>query len=123
MSSNHSAGISSKHLRPSSATGVRRSSAGGVLGKNSKADRKGSPIMQKITALFKRERNTETDQVSVRPSCFADSPERRRSESPEPSGSGGRKRSTSLNNKKLWKADKSEGGKGSGVGWRPKVCE
>lgn len=77
--------------------------------------------MQKLTALFKRERNTENGHVPVRPSCFADSPERRRSESPEPTGSGGRRRSSSLNNKKLWKVGKGDGGRGSGVGWRPKV--
>ncbi len=72
--------------------------------------------MQKITALFKR--NTENGHVPVRPSCFADSPERRRSESPE---GGNRKRASSQTNKKLWKAGKSEGSKGSGVGWKPKV--
>ena len=78
--------------------------------------------MQKITAFFKRERNTENGHVPVRPSCFADSPERKRSESPEPSSSGGRRgRSSSLNNNKLWKVGKTGGAKGSGVGWRPKV--
>lgn len=73
--------------------------------------------MQKLTSLFKRERNTENGHVPVRPACFADSPPQRRSESPEPSG-GGRKGSSTY---KLWKAGKSEGAKGSGVGWRPKV--
>lgn len=75
--------------------------------------------MQKITSLFKRERNTENGHVPVRPACFADSPPQRRSESPEPSG--GRKKATSQNSNKVWKAGKSEGAKGSGVGWRPKV--
>lgn len=74
--------------------------------------------MQKLTALFKRERNTENGHVPVRPSCFADSPERRRSESPDPTSSGGRKNPS---NKKQWKAGKAEGAKGSSVGWRPKV--
>lgn len=86
---------------------------------SSKSNRRGSPIMQKLTALFKRERNTEDGHIPVRPSCFADPPERRRSESPEPAGSN-RKRSSSLTNKKLWKA--GNGGNNSGVGWRPKVC-
>ena len=103
---------------------TRPSSAGANLLKTQQTQQRksnGSPIMQKLTALFRRERNTENGHVPVRPSCFAESPERRRSESPEPTGSGHRKRSTSLNNKKLWQAGKSEGGKGSGVGWRPKV--
>lgn len=123
MSSNHSGPVSSKQrgmLRSLGPGGSRPGSAGGSHPRQ-KPERRGSPIMQKITALFKRERNTENGHVAVRPSCFADSPERRRSESPEPTGPGTRKRSTSLTNKKLWKADKSDGAKGSGVGWRPKV--
>lgn len=119
MSSNHSVSVSSKQRGQLKTPGSnpRPGSAGGAY--KNKPDRRGSPIMQKITALFKRERNTENGHVPVRPSCFADPPERRRSESPEPSGSGARKRSTSLNNKKLWKVN--GGAKGSGVGWRPKV--
>lgn len=73
--------------------------------------------MQKLTSLFKRERNTENGHVPVRPACFADPPPLRRSESPEPTGGGaGKKRSSAQ-----WKAGKYDSGKGSGVGWRPKV--
>lgn len=119
MSTNHSVAAPSKHRAQlkSPSSNPRPGSAGGAY--KNKQERRGSPIMQKITAFFKRERNTENGHVPVRPSCFADSPERRRSESPEPSGPGARKRSTSLNNKKLWKV--GGGAKGSGVGWRPKV--
>lgn len=68
-----------------------------------------SPIMQKLTSLFKRDK--ETGHVPVRPACFVDSPVRRRSVSPELAAASG--------GKKTWKA---EGGKdASGVGWRPKV--
>lgn len=125
MSSNHSVPVSNKqrsHLR--SAVGSTRPGSAAGLNAKLKPERKGSPIMQKITSIFKREKNKENGHVPVRPSCFADSPERRRSESPEPTGSGAnRKRSSSLTGSKLWKADKSEGAKGSGVGWRPKVKE
>ena len=80
--------------------------------------KKGStPIMQKLTSLFKKEK--ETGHISVRPACFVDAPDRRMSESPEPSGTHKRKSESTSASKRTWKA---EGGKNaSGVGWRPKV--
>ncbi len=76
--------------------------------------------MQKLTSLFKRD-NKESGHIPVRPACFADSPERRRSESPEVVGSNRRKNGsgTTASIGKKWKAD---GGKDfTGVGWKPKV--
>ena len=76
--------------------------------------------MHKLTSLFKRDK--ENGHIPVRPACFADSPERRRSESPEPAGMGRRKNGAAAaasGGKKTWK---TEGGKDAlGVGWRPKV--
>lgn len=111
MSTNHSS-LPNKQVGQ-----LRPSSAGGKY----KAERRGSPIMQKITSLFKRERNTENGHVPVRPACFADSPPQRRSESPEPTGGSGKRRPSSQGSNKVWKAGKYEGAKGSAVGWRPKV--
>lgn len=113
MSGNHA--NKQKNLTPSSSKPVSSLSQHKV-----KNQRKGtSPIMQKLTSLFKRDK--ETGHIPVRPACFADSPERRRSESPEPAGTNRRKSAAAAvsGGKKTWKA---EGGKDtSGVGWRPKV--
>ena len=78
-----------------------------------KIKKSNSPIMQKITSFFKRD-NKETGHISVRPACFADAPERLRSESPEPAGANAQK-------KKNATTAVSGGKDGSGVGWRPKV--
>ena len=83
--------------------------------KSSKLNKGSSPIMQKLTSLFKRD-NKESGHISVRPACFADSPERRRSESPEPISATSRRKNgpgtATIGGKK---AD------ATGVGWRPKV--
>jgi len=83
---------------------------------SSKHDKGSSPIMQKLTSLFKRD-NKESGHIPVRPACFADSPERRRSESPDASAVSRKKTGPGT-------ATNSGGGKKAeaiSVGWRPKV--
>lgn len=75
--------------RPNSA-GNSSSSSNGL-----KSKRKSSPL-QKISNMFKRDRNAEDPgHIPVRPSCFADDDRfQRRSESPD--GSSGKKRASSI---------------------------
>lgn len=115
MSSSHHQGNyrKSSSLRPIG----RPHSAGG----KAKHKSRGSPL-QKLAAMFKRERNTENGRVSVRPACFMDDPYVRRSESPE--GPSGRKRSNSVGNKnafKIWKGGKEGRAQGKFPMWRPRV--
>ena len=105
----------SNSLRP-------RSAGSGAVSLGVNSSKKGSPIMQKIASIFRRERNTEDGVVPVRPACFADDKyERRHSESPEPVG--GQNRSNSVGNKhafKIWKGGK-DGSSQGGTMWKPKV--
>ena len=104
----------------------RPNSAGAVSGGNSrnlspssKARRKGSPIMHKLAALFRR--NHEEGVVPVRPSCFDDDRYQRRSESPE-AVDGGKRRSSGSSGKQF-KTKKGVVGKEKQAPrmWRPKV--
>lgn len=105
--------------RPSSAGAVNSSSAR-TLGLSSKTRRKGSPIMHKLAALFRRNPDHEEGVVPVRPSCFDDDRYQRRSESPEAIDG---KRRNSGSTSKQFKIRKSGGGKDKQTPhmWRPKV--
>ena len=108
---------------------TRPSSAGAVNSINvrtsspsSKTRRKGSPIMHKLAALFRRNPDHEEGVVPVRPSCFDDDRyNQRRSESPEAPDGGKRRNSGST--AKQYKIRKSGGGKEKQTPrmWRPKV--
>ena len=106
--------------RPSSAGAVNNGSAR-TSSPSSKTRRKGSPIMHKIASLFRRNPDHEEGVVPVRPSCFDDYPQRRRSESPEAPDGGKRRNSGSTG--KQFKIRKSGGGKEKQTlrMWRPKV--
>lgn len=87
---------------------------------NLKTQKKGSPIMQKLAAIFRRDRNTEDGVVPVRPACFDDKYERRHSESPEPVGV--RNRASSGNSKNIYKTKKGKDvGSPGGPMWKPRV--
>ena len=98
----------------------KSNSIGGVGRPHSAGNRtrhkgKGSPL-QKLAAMFKRERSKEDGVVPVRPACFNDDRYSRRSESPDsPSG----RRNSSGNKNKLWKGAKEA--QGSFPMWRAKV--
>ena len=113
--------LSTSLTRPSSAGAVNNGSTR-TSSPSSKTRRKGSPIMHKIAALFRRNPDHEEGVVPVRPSCFDDYPsQRRRSESPEATDGGKRRNSGSTG--KQYKIRKSGGGKEKQTPrmWRPKV--
>ena len=105
--------------RPKSAGGAKDGGSGINVSPATKTRRRGSPIMHKIAALFRR--NPEEGVVPVRPSCFDDDRYQRRSESPEAVDGGKRRNSNSSN--KQYKIRKSGGGKEKQATrmWRPKV--
>ena len=105
--------------RPSSA-GTVNSSNTRTLSPSSKTRRKGSPIMHKLAALFRRNPDHEEGVVPVRPSCFDDDRyNQRRSESPEAPDGGKRRNSGSA--AKQFKTKKRDVGKEKSRMWRPKV--
>ena len=110
--------LSTSLTRPSSAGAVNTSNAR-TSSPSSKTRRKGSPIMHKLAALFRRNPDHEEGVVPVRPSCFDDDRyNQRRSESPEAPDGGKRRNSNST--AKQFKIRKPKEKQTTRM-WRPKV--